>query len=176
MSEYVLPDTIDKGHARYWLAAEAHVLASHICPDAGSDSRNRAWFAIAAHPLFADCYQTEGVLVDAMLAKLDAAHTHTCEPVWRPVTREEIQAGWEVRSRYHNGSEATWGVAHHRDGDGDWLTQADVALTFVGLRWTYETTAPVVAPKPDPRVGVVLTRSEAALILSIADAAAPNSP
>ena len=32
--------------------------------------------------------------------------SHTCEPTWRPTTAEEIQPGWEVRSRRGNGSEA----------------------------------------------------------------------
>ena len=142
---------------RAWLAAEAHVLESHTCPDVESDSRIRAWSAIAAHPFFADCYQTAGTLVDAMVAKLDAAHTHTCEPVWRPASFEEIQAGWEVRSRRRNGSEAGWGVAHHRDGDGDWLTKTGSMLTYDFLGWTYETTAPEPEPEPwdEALVGVV---------------------
>ena len=61
-----------------------------------------------------------------MLAKLDADQNHTCGPVWRPTTADEIQAGWEVRSR-GNGIEATWGVAHHRDDDCDWRTETGAA-------------------------------------------------
>ena len=117
--------------------------------DPDADARVKAWNALAQHPLFADCYQTEGTLVDAMLAKLDAAQNHTCEPVWRPTTADEIQAGWEVRSR-GNGIEATWGVAHHRDGLGDWYTEAGRLLTYTAAGWTYETTAPAPEPKPWP--------------------------
>ena len=104
--------------------------------------------------------------------------SHTCEPVWRPVSLAEIQPGWEVRSRDYDGSEVTWGNAHRQDHTGDWWTSAGALLTFGAMgRTTYETTA----PEPDPRVGllegvclregVVLTRSDAALLLSIADAA-----
>ena len=103
---------------------------------------------------------------------------------WRPVTFAEIQPGWEVRSRSRKGSEVTWGVAHHQDRDGDWRTEAGALLTYGASGWTYETTAP--ESEPDPRVGllegvclregVVLTRSDAALLLSIADAAAPTNP
>lgn len=112
--------------------------------------------------------------------------SHTCEPVWRPVSLAEIQPGWEVRSRDYNGSEATWGNAHRQDHTGDWWTSAGALLTFGAMGRTYETTAPEPEPKPDPRVGllegvclregVVLTRSDAALLLSIADAAAPTNP
>ena len=52
-------------------------MAECACADVESDPRIRAWLAIAAHPFFAACYQTEGTLVDAMVAKLDA---HTPEP------------------------------------------------------------------------------------------------
>ena len=110
--------------------------------------------------------------------------SHTCEPVWRPVSLAEIQPGWEVRSRARNGSGVAWGNAHHQDHTGDWCTEAGFLLTFGARGWTYETTAP--EPEPDPRVGllegvclregVVLTRSDAALLLSIADAAAPTNP
>lgn len=67
---------------------------------------------------------------------------------WRPVTRDEIQAGWEVRSRYESGHEATWGAAHYQDYDGGWRTKSNVLLTAAG--WTYETTAPAPEPEPDP--------------------------
>ena len=109
--------------------------------------------------------------------------SRTCEPVWRPVTFAEIQPGWEVRSRSRKGSEVTWGVAHHQDRDGDWRTESGALLTYGASGWTHETTAP--ESEPDPRVGlldgvclregVVLTRSDAALLLSIADAAAPTN-
>ena len=36
-----------------------------------SDPRVEAWSRIAEHPFFADCYATDGTLIDAMLAKLD---------------------------------------------------------------------------------------------------------
>ena len=80
--------------------------------------------------------------------------SHTCQPVWCPTTREEIQAGWEVRSRYSGGMEATWGVAHRRGADGDWLTEWGRLLTWDDMGWTYETTAPLSAP--DPRIAVVM--------------------
>ena len=109
--------------------------------------------------------------------------SHACEQAWRPTTRDEIQLGWEVRSRYSGGMEATWGVAHRRGAGGDWLTEWDRLLTWDDMGWTCETTAPLPEPEPEPdqrvgllegvclREGVVLTRSDAALLLSIADAA-----
>ena len=115
---------------RRWLAVRDHVLASHTCPDVESHSRVQAWNIIAQHPFFSDCYQTEGTLVDAMVAKLDAAHECPTVPVWRPTTRDEIQPGWELRSRHSDGMEATWGVAHDQDGDGDWRTEAGRPLTY----------------------------------------------
>ena len=72
-----------------------------------------------------------------------AAHECPTVPVWRPTTRDEIQAGWEVRSRYFNGLEATWGVAHRRGGEGDWVTEGARQLTWDAQGWTYETTAPL---------------------------------
>lgn len=172
--------------ARAWLAVGAHVLASHTRPDAESDPRVQAWLTVAKHPFFADCYSLDDTLLNAVLAKLDAAHAHTCGPGWRPVSFDEIQSGWMIRSRRRNGSEATWGNAHRLDDDGDWLTASGSPLTLKRFRWTYETTAPEPEPEPDPRVdllegvclreGVVLTRSDAALLLSIADAAAPTNP
>ena len=72
-----------------------------------------------------------------------AAHECPTVPVWRPTTRDEIQAGWEVRSRYFNGLEATWGVAHRRGGEGDWVTEGARQLTWDAHGWTYETTAPL---------------------------------
>ena len=80
--------------------------------------------------------------------------SHACEPVWRPTTRDEIQLGWEVRSRYSGGMEATWGVAHRRGAGGDWLTECDRLLTWDDMGWTCETTAPL--PAPDPRIAVVM--------------------
>ena len=79
--------------------------------------------------------------------------SHECKPAWRPTTRAEIQAGWEVRSRRCGGFEATWGIAHHQDIHGNWRTEAEIMLTtFANLEWTYETTAPEPVPVPDPRV------------------------
>lgn len=70
--------------------------------------------------------------------------SHTCKPAWRSVTRNEIKAGWEIRSRYPDGKEAMWGVAHYQDDvDGDWLTEAGVLLTHDVWGRTCETTAPV---------------------------------
>ena len=131
VSEYKLPNTINEGHARYWLAAEAHVLAAHECPTV---------------------------------------------PVWRPTTAEEIQPGWEVRVRYSNGSEATWGVAHHRDGDGDWATGMEASLTFANLGWTYETTAPLPEPWPDELVEALYPHviSDASEVLDIIAAKFPG--
>ena len=140
--------------ANTWLAVEARILTSHECPDVESHSRVQAWNIIAQHPFFSDCYQTEGVLVDAMVAKLDAAHTHTCEPVWRPTTADEIQPGWEVRSRARQGFETSWGIAHHQDADRDWRTEEETPLTNTHRGWTYETTAPET--EPDPRIRVVV--------------------
>ena len=82
--------------------------------------------------------------------------SHTCESKWRPTTSAEIQPGWEVRSRSETGTPNSWGIAHHRDEDGDWRTgPEDAVLTYDADGWTYETTAPV--PKPNPaRIQVVL--------------------
>ena len=79
---------------------------------------------------------------------------HECKPVWRPVTRDEIQPGWEVRARYSSGAEARWGVAHHWS-QGDWRTEAGTLLTWDDMSWTYETTAPLPEPWPEALVGVV---------------------
>ena len=70
--------------------------------------------------------------------------THECpaQPTWRQITFDEIQPGWEVRSRHKNGFETTWGVAHHRDNYNDWVTEAGIVLASTVLGWTYETTAP----------------------------------
>ena len=89
--------------------------------------------------------------------------SHTCQPVWRPTTSAEIQPGWEVRSRSETGMPSSWGIAHHRDEDGDWRTgPEDAVLTYDADGWTCETTAPV--PEPNPaRIQVVLDwASEAA--------------
>ena len=71
------------------------------------------------------------------------------KPEWRPTTRDEIQAGWEIRTRLSDRMEGKWGVAHRRDGYGDWYTEAVARLTS-GWTWTYETTAP--KPEPDQRI------------------------
>ena len=82
---------------------------------------------------------------------------HECQPVWRPTTRDEIQAGWEVRSRARAGYETAWGTALHRDADGDWLNEAGNLLTSDSMGWTVETTAPLPEPEPwdEALVGVV---------------------
>ena len=177
-ADNMLPSSV-----KAWLAVEEHVL-DRLTAD--SDERIRAWHDMAEHPFFADCYRRTngGTFLDAILTKLDAAHTHTCRPVWRPTTAEEIQPGWEVRSRDHLGAEATWGVAHLQTDEGGWLTESGSLLSCRGDGWAYETTAPLPEPVPDPRVdllegvclreGVVLTRSDAALLLSIADAVEPS--
>ena len=121
--------------------AEAQAMFEAIpgCGDlaALSDSSVRQWLAVRDHVL--------------------AAHECPTVPVWRPTTRDEIQPGWEVRSRHSDGREARWGVAHDRDSDGDWCTEADALLTFDRAGWTYETTAPLPEPEPwpDELVGVV---------------------
>ena len=141
---------------RAWLAVEKYILDSSTRLDTQSDSRIHAWMTVAKHPFFADCYnQTEGTLLGAVLAKLNDVHAHTCEQ-WRPTTAEEIQQGWMIRSRRVNGTEVSWGVAHHQDSDGDWCTEADSLLTFAEAGWTYETTAPAPAPAQDPRIQVVV--------------------
>lgn len=146
---------LEPARVKAWLGVEKYILDSFPSPSTKSDSRIHAWMAVAKHPVFADCYhQTEGTLLDAVLAKLNDVHAHTCEPVWRPTTRDEIQPGWEVRSRHRNGSEATWGIAHYQDGDGDWFTEAGVVLTY-DAGWTYETTAPLPEPWDEAMVGVV---------------------
>ena len=102
-----------------------------------SDDTVRLWLAFRDHVL--------------------AAHECPTVPVWRPVTRDEIEAGWEIRSRRRNDSEAAWGVAHHRDDDGDWHTEAGAMLTYEYATWTHETTAPLPEPQPwdEELVGLV---------------------
>ena len=155
LATQALSDAFEEGRSEGY----AEALATHECPDVESHSRVQAWNTIAVHPFFADCYSTDGTLVDAMVAKLDTAHTHTCEPAWRPVSRDEIQPGWEVRSRLPDGSEAAWGTAHHQDDHGEWRTKADDTLTYDSpdWSWTYETTAPLPEPEPwdEALVGVV---------------------
>ena len=80
-----------------------------------SDDTVRLWLAFRDHVL--------------------AAHECPTVPVWRPTTADEIQAGWEVRSRYRSGSESSWGVAHRKDSQGDWLTMAGRGLTFAAAGW-----------------------------------------
>ena len=113
--------------------------------DDDSDQRVLAWLTIAEHPFFADCYNTKGTLLDAVLAKLDTTDEHTCEPVWRPVPLAEIQAGWMIRSRSDDGFEMKWGVTNDQDEGGDWFTEAGALLTYGAMGWTYETTAPATS-------------------------------
>ena len=108
--------------------AIAEVLHGRGVISALSDSGVRRWLAVRDHVL--------------------AAHECPTVPVWRPTTRDEIQAGWEVRSRRRNGSESVWGVAHHRDDDRDWRTEAGSQLTYAAVGWTCETTAPLPEPEP----------------------------
>lgn len=125
----------DKDRAEAQAMLEAHNGCGTL--PAMSDSNVRRWLAVRDHVL--------------------AAHECPTVPAWRPTTRDEIQPGWEVRSRRRNGSEAGWGVAHHRDDDGDWRTEAWSLLTYADIGWTYETTAPEPEPEPwdEALVGVV---------------------
>ena len=107
--------------------------------------------------------------MDAILAKLDAAHAHTCRPVWRPTTAEEIQPGWEVRSRDHLGAEATWGVAHLQTDEGGWLTESGSLLSCRGDGWAYETTAPLPEPEPEPKPDPRVERFAKAIYLAFTD-------
>lgn len=119
--------------------AQAMLEAHNGCGTlpAMSDSNVRRWLTVRDHVL--------------------ATHECPTVPVWRPTTAEEIQAGWEVRSRRRNGSEAGWGTAHRRGDDGDWYTEAGQRLTYASVGLTYETTAPLPEPElwPEALVGVV---------------------
>ena len=86
-----------------------------------------------------------------------AAHECPTVPVWRPTTADEIEPGWEIRSRRRDGFEMNWGTAHHQDEGGDWRTEAGALLTSDSMRWTHETTAPLPEPEPwdEELVGVV---------------------
>ena len=139
--------TLSDMEARAWLAVDAHVLASHACPDPNMDERVSAWDRVARHPFFAECYQTEGTLVDAMLAKLDAAHECPTAPVWRPVIDGEDLTGHEVRARSNDADWwGAWGVAYRRNGHGNWVTKGGAVLT--GGWPVAETTAPLPEPEP----------------------------
>ena len=115
--------------------AIAEVLHGRGVISALSDSGVRRWLTVRDHVL--------------------AAHECPTVPVWRPVSRDEIQPGWEIRSQFYDGRQAKWGTAHHRV-DGDWYTETGAVLTWDDMNWTYETTAPLPEPEPDPRVAVVL--------------------
>ena len=117
----------DRAEAQAMREAFFHDL---VTPYALSDSDVRRWLAVRDHVL--------------------AAHECPSLPAWRPTTADEIQPGWEIRSRRRNGSEAGWGVAHHQDEDGDWHTEAGAMLTYEYVSWTYETTAPLPEPEPWP--------------------------
>ena len=95
-----------------------------------SDGGVRRWLAVRDHVL--------------------AAHECPTVPVWRPTTAEEIQPGWEIRTRHRDDSPWVWGIAHHQDDDGDWCTEAGDLLAFTDCGWTYETTAPLPEPEPWP--------------------------
>ena len=116
----------DKDRAEAQAMLEAHNGCGTL--PAMSDSNVRRWLAVRDHVL--------------------AAHECPTVPVWRPTTRDEIQPGWELRSRRSDGFEATWGIAYHRDSDGDWYTEAGRLLTFADAGWTVETTAAKTEPEP----------------------------
>ena len=69
----------DKGRTRaleMWRAAlRADGVSEYALPDAITEGSARYWLAVEAHVL--------------------AAHECPTVPVWRPATRDEIQAGWE---------------------------------------------------------------------------------
>ena len=120
---------------RLWYEVRDGVASSIEHPEVLTDSGVRAWLAVEAHVL--------------------ATHKCPTVPVWRPVSRDEIKPGWEIRSRYHNGTEANWGVAHHQDEDGDWCTDKGRLLTNADAGWTHETTAPEPEPWPDELVDAI---------------------
>ena len=142
--------------------AEAQAMFEALCdcaPKPLSDDRVRRWLAVRDH--------------------LAAAHECPTVPEWRPVIDGEDLTGHEVRSRGRDRDVwHSWGVAARRRNDGEWVSEGGRVLTGWDVT---ETTAPLPEPEPDPRVdllegvclreGVVLTRSDAAMLLSIADAA-----
>ena len=164
---------------RLWLTIRDQVLAQHGCPS--TDRRPLGYYRHprldgqtecpeCGYPMhehgWLDC-GGDGIVVCPSLhspfggqAVTDYARNHTCQPVWRPTTSAEIQPGWEVRSRSETGMPSSWGIAHHRDEDGDWRTgPEDAVLTYDADGWTCETTAPVPEPEPKPnpaRIQVVL--------------------
>ena len=166
----------------YWLNVRDRVFDSHKCPSTdrrplkhyrhprldGQTECPECGYLMHEHG-WLDC-GGDGIVVCPSLhgpfggqAVTDYARNHTCQLVWRPTTSAEIQPGWEVRSRTEDGTPTSWGIAHHRDEDGDWRTgPEDAVLTYDADGWTCETTAPV--PEPNPaRIQVVLDwASEAA--------------
>lgn len=170
----ILTALTDDG-VRRWLAVRDRAFASHTCP-----STDRRALGYYRHPRMdgqTECPECgypmhehgwldcggDGIVVCPSLhgpfggqAVTDYARNHTCEQAWRPTTAEEIQPGWEVRSRRGNGSEAAWGTVRHQDIDGDWRTESGILLTYEAKGWTYETTAAKTEPEPDPRIAVVM--------------------
>ena len=165
---------LNDGGVRKWLTIRDLVLAQHGCPS--TDRRPLGYYRHprldgqtecpeCGYPMhehgWLDC-GGDGIVVCPSLqspfggqAVTDYARNHTCQPVWRPTTSAEIQPGWEVRSRSETGMPSSWGIAHHRDEDGDWRTgPEDAVLTYDADGWTCETTEPL--PTPDPRIAVVL--------------------
>ena len=163
----------------YWLNVRDRVFDSHKCPSTdrrplkhyrhprldGQTECPECGYLMHEHG-WLDC-GGDGIVVCPSLhspfggqAVTDYARNHTCQPVWRPTTSAEIQPGWEVRSRSETGMPSSWGIAHHRNEDGDWRTwPEDAVLTYDADGWTCETTAPVPEPKPKPnpaRIQVVL--------------------
>ena len=166
---FLAPNLSDNGWRR-WLAVRDHVLASHECP-----STDRRALGYYRHPSIngqTECPECgylmhehgwldcggDGIVVCPSQngpfggqSVTDHARNHTCPtvPVWRPTTADEIQPGWMIRSRDEKNVEATWGIAHHQDRDGDWRTKLGAVLTYDVVGWTYETTTPLPEPEPD---------------------------
>lgn len=65
-------------------------------PDYEQDERVAAWMTIAKHPFFADCFR-DGVLIDHIVAKLDALSTPPADDVRKELARtlEDHQNSYE---------------------------------------------------------------------------------
>lgn len=89
--------------------------------DASTRQCLAAWERIAEHPFFADCYDTDGTLLDAMLTKLDRIVAEGGEP---PVSTVAERVAAEHVSQFFDCS-CGHNITPPREGAG-LVTHADI--------------------------------------------------